>query len=148
MITILINLNFTLQVTPIIVVEILLVLNVRANPFSRADETRKISKRDVENVVSSLPIKLIPPAKIERLQKFASMKNLPVKFRLSDNSSFMRDLDAMFSSLERELEEMLNNTKTKLSEGFGSKDEFFSFFDSDSDSKSEEETEPPEAAEE
>lgn len=76
------------------------------------------------------------------------MKNSPMKFRWSGNSSFMQDLEDMFSSLEREIDEMLNQTRTKLSEGMDINDDFFSFsfFDSDSDSKSEEQTAEPEAA--
>ncbi|XP_065223150.1 uncharacterized protein LOC135847520 [Planococcus citri] len=137
------------KITPLIVIEVLLIFNVQTSPFSSDEKPNKISKRDVESVVSSSPIKLIPPEKIEKLRKIASMENSPIKFRWSaDNSSFMQDLEDMFSSIEREIDEMLNHTKTKLSEGgMDFNDEFFSFsfFDSDSDSKSEEQTAAPEA---
>lgn len=145
------TLDSVFQIIPFLVVEIFSLLSVHTIPFDSGEKTNKIHKRDVESIVSSSVVKILPP---EIKAKYDEVKSLytyprPVQFRWSNNDSFVEDLEDMFASIERELDEILNKTKT--SGGFGLNDEFFSFSFSSSESasasKSEEQTAPPEAAE-
>lgn len=129
------------QVISVAILEVMLLFGVQTIPHHKMNQ---VLKRDVESV----RVEAEKSGDFKYAGSFEAHSK-PLKFRWSSNDSFMEDLEDMFASIERELDELLNTTKTKVSDGLGFNDEFFSFSfsDSQSDSASEsEETPAPEPA--